>query len=97
MSTMNRQRAMDIMGSLWEIIRDNVCILESCLEDFNKRQKPCCAIRKSAAKAVNAVQCSYYRFNKIAERYEYQDDYAIVNKTDALYKKSVDLSIFFGV
>lgn len=48
MERMNQLRAMDIMQNLWEIVRDNKCMLDNLKEDFCLRRRPCCAIRKMA-------------------------------------------------
>ena len=97
MERMNQLRAMDIMQALWEIVRDNKCMLDELKEDFNLRRRPCCAIRKMAKRCMEKVNIAYSRFIKISEYYEFDDNYAIVPRTDKLFRDSVDLCVFFGV
>lgn len=97
MERMNKLRAMDIMQSLWEIVRDNKVMLDELKEDFDLRRRPCCAIRKMAQRSMEKVNIAYSRFNKISERYEFDENYSIVPRTDKLFRDSVDLCVFFGV
>ena len=97
MERMNQLRAMDIMQNLWEIVRDNKVMLDELKEDFDLRRRPCCAIRKMANRCMERVNIAYFRFMKISEYYEFDENYSIVPRTDRLFRESVDLAVFFGV
>lgn len=97
MERMNQLRAMDIMQNLWEIVRDNKCMLDNLKEDFCHRRRPCCAIRKMANRCMERINIAYSRFIKISEYYEFDENYAIVPRTDGLFKASVNLAMFFGI
>ena len=97
MERMNQLRAMDIMQNLWEIVRDNKCMLDELKEDFDTRRRPCCAIRKIANRCMEKINIAYSRFMKIQDCYGFDENYSIVPRTDKIFRDSVDLAVFFGI
>lgn len=97
MECMNKLRAMDILQSLWEIVRDNKCAMDELREDFELRRRPCCAIRKNAKQSIERINLAYGRFIRISEAYGFDEDYSVIPKTENLYMASVNLALFFGV
>ena len=97
METMNQLRAMDIMKSLWEIVRYNKLLLDELREDFDTRRRPCNAIRRMAKEAVGKLLAAHGRFVRIADKYGFDESYALVVRTDKLYCLAVDHCAFFEV
>lgn len=97
METMNQLRAMDIMQSLWEIVRDNKVMLDELREDFCLRRRPCCAIRRKAKEAIGKLLVARDRFVRIADKYGFDENYSIVVRTDKLYCLAVGHCAFFEI
>ena len=97
METMNQLRAMDIMQSLWEIVRDNKLLLDELREDFDTRRRPCNAIRRMAKEAVGKLLVARDRFVRISDKYGCDESCALVVRTDKLYCLAVGHCAFFEI